>query len=98
MEQKDRSKFYTKPPRFGAQSLYKGEILNQMSLDHWKAFDEAVNNGEGFKVGDFIDTSVNITSVQLVKFLDEFSNLSSLEEVKEKAKLYIEEIQQEIKL
>jgi len=49
----DRSKFYKKPMRFGAQTLYQSWTLGKISLDHWKKFDENASSGKGFMVGEF---------------------------------------------
>ena len=96
METIDRSKFYKKATRFGAQTLYESDILSKVSLQHWENFDGAVKSGEGFKVGDFIDIAVNTTAIQLVKFLDEFTKCETMDELKSKAKIYIDEIQKEV--
>lgn len=94
----DRSKYYKEPFKFGAQTIYKSDTLSEISLEHWKHFDEAVKSDAGLKVGDLIDNAVNVTAQQLVRFLDEFIKCESMEEFKAKAEKYIDEIQQEVKL
>jgi len=41
----DRSKYYKKPMKFGAQTLYQSEVLNKISLKHWEDFDKKVRSG-----------------------------------------------------
>lgn len=94
----NREKFYKKPPKFGAMSLYSSKAVKNISSIHWKEFDENVKKKQDFKVGDFIDLSVEVTAKQLVKFLDEFVECKTIEEVKEKASQYINEIQKDINL
>lgn len=94
----DRSKFYKEPLKFGDQTLYESDTLIKISNEHWGSFDKMARPDQGFKIGDFIDNAVNLTAIQLVAFLDEFSKMNSIEEVNNKAKEYIEEIQKEVKL
>lgn len=93
----DRSKYYKKPLKFGAQTLYDSKILTDVSLAHWKIFDESVKSNQNFKIGDFIDVSVNQTAVEMVKFLEKISEMN-FEEINEFIKSSIEEIQKEILL
>lgn len=94
----DRKDHYKKPMRFGAQTLYESNILSNISLKQWEAFYKKSKSGEGLKVGDFIDTSVNTTAIQMVEFLDKFSNFETIQEVKDECEKYIGEIQKEVKL
>jgi hypothetical protein len=94
----DRSKFYKKPLKFGVQTIYDSDVLAEIANKHWETFDEMARPEQGFKIGDFIDNAVNLTAIQLVAFLDEFSKMNSIDEVNDKIKQYIEEIQKEVKL
>jgi hypothetical protein len=95
---KDRSEFYKTPMKFGAQTMYESDILANIDLKHWEEFDKKVTEDKSYKIGDIIDNSVRVTAIQLVEFLDQFTSLSSIEEVKAIADKYINEIQKEIKL
>lgn len=94
----DRSKYYKKPPKFGAATLYLSEFLNKIDNQHWEQFHMAVTSGEGFKVGDFIDLSVRLTAQQMVKFLDEIKKVKTIEEVHKIADEIILDIAREIEL
>lgn len=95
---KDRSQFYKQPMKFGAQTIYESDILANIDNKHWEEFDKKVTEDKSYKIGDIIDNSVNVTAIQLVEFLDQFITLNSIEEVKDLAEKYINEIQKEIKL
>lgn len=94
----DRSKYYKKPHKLGAQTLYLSNTLNKIDEQHWEQFHLAVTSGEGFKVGDFIDLSVRLTGQQMVKFLDEVKKVKTIEEVHQIADDMILDIAKEIEL
>jgi len=95
---KDRSSYYKEPLKLGAQTIYLSGILAKVDEQHWKQFEMAVTSGEGFKVGDFIDLSVQLTAQQMIKFVDEFKKLETIEEVHKMADDVILELAREIKL
>lgn len=95
---KDRSQFYKQPMKFGAQTIYESDILSDIDLKHWEEFDKKVTEDSSYKVGDIIDNATRVTAIQLVEFLDQFTSLNSIDEVKTLAEKYINEIQKEIKL
>jgi len=94
----DRSKYYKEPLKLGAQTIYLSKTLNKIDEQHWEQFHLAVTSGQGFKVGDFIDLSVQLTAQQMVKFLDEIKKLKTIEEVHSIADEMILDIAKEIKL
>jgi len=94
----DRSKFYKEPPKFGAAKLYESDFIANIDVAQWKQFDEAVKSGQGFKVGDFIDLSVNLTAIQMVEFLDTIKKMQTIEEVHKYCDDLTLEIAKEIKL
>jgi hypothetical protein len=94
----DRSKYYVEPMKLGAAKLYESDFIADIDNAQWKQFDEAAHSGKGFKVGDFIDLSVNLTAIQMVEFLDKIKEMQSIEEVHKYCDDLIMEISKEIKL
>jgi len=94
----DRSSYYKEPLKLGAQTIYLSGMLAKVDEQHWKQFEIAVTSGEGFKVGDFIDLSVQLTAQQLIKFMDEFKKMETIGEVHKMTDDVILELAREIKL
>lgn len=92
---------YKKPFRFGAQTIYKSDFLSEINLEHWKEFDAKAKTNDknsAYTIADFIQNAVDITALQMIKFLREISEMESLEKVKEKASALIVEIAHEVDL
>lgn len=92
----NREDCYKKPMKFGAQTMHESDFVREISLDHWKHFDDAVKSGDGFKVGDFMDIATRLTAMQMYKFLYEISSLNNIEEIKAKAEVIMLDIEKEI--
>lgn len=94
----DRSKYYKEPFKLGAATLYESDFIAKINNEHWEHFHNNVESGNGFKVGDFIDLSVNLTITQMVEFLDKIKEMKTIEEVHKYVDDLTIEIAKEIKL
>ena len=91
-----RADMYKEPVKFLNNYMYESDMLADMQLEHWKAFDAMVKKDRNFKAGDFIDTAVRVACNQIVEVLNKLTEQPSAEDVDKRIYEIREEIYKEI--
>lgn len=94
-ELEKRKGMYKEPMKFLNNIMYESDILANIQLEHWEAFDES-SKIDGFKIGDFIDVATRLTANQIVEMMNELLELKTIEEVHELIEEFKLEVYKEI--